>query len=237
MDNEIFLRQIKNQKQHWWFQARKKIIEKIIFRINFKKKINILDYGSGSGVNIDMLSKYGRVDVHEKNKFARLNIKKNKRIKKIYSTLKIKKNFYHLILLADVIEHINNPKNLLKILKSFLKKNGYILFTVPSYQFLFSSKDKVLGHYRRYDKNNFQKTIDEFELIEMSHFNTFLFLPIAALILLNKIIKKNFIKNAETTPNYILNKLLYLIFSAESYFLKYFNFPIGLSIYALVKKC
>jgi hypothetical protein len=30
MDNKIFLRQIKNQKKHWWFQARKKIIENFL---------------------------------------------------------------------------------------------------------------------------------------------------------------------------------------------------------------
>lgn len=68
MDNKIFLRQIRNQKKHWWFQARKKIIDEIIFEINFKKKINILDFGSGSGVNIDILQKYGEVDIQEKNK-------------------------------------------------------------------------------------------------------------------------------------------------------------------------
>ena len=67
MNNKTFLRQIKNQKTHWWFQARKKIIESIILNINFKKKINILDFGAGSGVNLNMLIRHGRVDIHEKN--------------------------------------------------------------------------------------------------------------------------------------------------------------------------
>jgi predicted ATP-grasp superfamily ATP-dependent carboligase len=38
MDNKTFSRQIKNQKKHWWFQARKKIIDQIISSINLKKK-------------------------------------------------------------------------------------------------------------------------------------------------------------------------------------------------------
>ena len=122
MDNKTFSRQIKNQKKHWWFQARKKIIDQIISSINLKKRNNILDFGAGSGVNLDMLSKYGLVDIHEKNKYARAIIKKEKKIKNLYSTLKIKKKSYDLILLADVIEHVKQPKVLLKDLKKFLKK-------------------------------------------------------------------------------------------------------------------
>ena len=139
MNNKTFSRQIKNQEKHWWFQARKEIIDQIISNMGLKKKNNILDFGAGSGVNLDMLEKYGLVDVHEQNKYAKKIIqKKHKKIKNLYSTLKIKKNFYFLILVADVIEHIKKPKNLLKDLKKFLKKDGHILITVPAYQFLFS---------------------------------------------------------------------------------------------------
>ena len=36
--------------------------------INFEsKKINILDYGAGSGTNISMLNKFGYVHVYEKD--------------------------------------------------------------------------------------------------------------------------------------------------------------------------
>lgn len=236
MYNKTFLRQIKNQKKHWWFQARKKIIEELIISINFKKEINILDFGAGSGVNTDMLFKYGIVDVHEKNKIARSYLKKNTKIKRIYSNLKLKKNFYDLILLADVVEHIKYPQNILKILKKSLKKNGYILLTVPSYQFLFSSKDLALGHYRRYNKKNIQKIINKFKVLKISYFNTILFLPIAFTIMLYKIFQINYNDEAETTPPYIINKILYFLFLIEKYFIKKIDFSFGLSIYALIKK-
>ena len=236
MDNITFSRQIKNQEKHWWFQARKKIIEQIISDINLKKKINILDFGAGSGVNLDMLRKHGLVDIHEQNKYARNAIKKKQiKIKNLYSTLKIKKNFYDLILMADVIEHVKQPKQLLKNLKKFLKEDGRILVTVPAYQFLFSKKDKVLGHYRRYDKKRLKKELKGFKIENISYFNTFLCAPIVIMTLLNKILKRDYIKKVETTPNFILNKLCYFIFTAEKYFIKYFNLPFGISIYVLAK--
>ena len=235
MDNKTFSRQIKNQKKHWWFQARKKIIDQIISSINLKKKKNILDFGAGSGVNLDMLRKHGLVDIHEQNKYARTVIKKEKKIKNLYSTLKIKKNFYDLILLADVIEHVKQPKELLKDLKKFLKKDGHILITVPAYQFLFSKKDKVLGHYRRYNKELLKTELSGFKVENISYFNTFLCIPIIIMTMLNKFLKRDYIKQVETTPNFILNKLCYIIFASEKYFIKYFNLPFGISIYVLAK--
>ena len=235
MDNKTFSRQIKNQKKHWWFQARKKIIDQIISSINLKKKKNILDFGAGSGVNLDMLRKHGLVDIHEQNKYARAIIKKEKKIKNLYSTLKIKKNFYDLILLADVIEHVKQPKELLKDLKKFLKKDGHILITVPAYQFLFSKKDKVLGHYRRYNKELLKTELSGFKVENISYFNTFLCVPIIIITILNKLLKRDYIKQVETTPNFILNKLCYIIFASEKYFIKYFNLPFGISIYVLAK--
>ena len=235
MNKKTFLRQIKNQKKHWWFQARKKIIDQIISNNIFKKKNNILDFGLGSGVNLDILKKYGSVDVHEKNKFARSILKKNKNIKTIFSNLKLKKNYYDIILLADVIEHIEKPKILMKNLKKFLKKDGQLLITVPAYQFLFSKKDEVLGHYRRYDINSLKKELKGFEIVNISYFNTFLSLPIIILTIINKIFKRDYISKVETTPNYILNKILYIIFKSEKFFLRYFNFSFGISIYILVK--
>ena len=235
MDNKTFSRQIKNQKKHWWFQARKKIIDQIISSINLKKKKNILDFGAGSGVNLDMLRKHGLVDIHEQNKYARAVIKKERKIKNLYSTHKIKKKFYDLILLADVIEHVKQPKELLKDLKKFLKKDGHILITVPAYQFLFSKKDKVLGHYRRYNKELLKTELSGFKVENISYFNTFLCIPIIIMTMLNKFLKRDYIKQVETTPNFILNKLCYIIFASEKYFIKYFNLPFGISIYVLAK--
>ena len=235
MDNKTFSRQIKNQKKHWWFQARKKIIDQIISSINLKKKKNILDFGAGSGVNLDMLRKHGLVDIHEQNKYARAVIKKERKIKNLYSTLKIKKKFYDLILLADVIEHVKQPKELLKDLKKFLKKDGHILITVPAYQFLFSKKDEVLGHYRRYNKELLRTELSGFKVENISYFNTFLCIPIIIMTMLNKFLKRDYIKQVETTPNFILNKLCYIIFASEKYFIKYFNLPFGISIYVLAK--
>ena len=108
------------------------------------------------------------------------------------------------------------------------------MITVPAYQFLFSKKDETLGHFRRYDKKSLLKEIYNFKLEKISYFNSLLFPLISLVTLWNKFFKVDYIKDVEKTPNFILNKF-HVIFSIESYLLKIFNFPFGISIYVLLK--
>ena len=43
MDNKTFLRQIRNQEKHWWFQARKKIIDDFYVDLKLERSYNSLD--------------------------------------------------------------------------------------------------------------------------------------------------------------------------------------------------
>ena len=61
MRKDVYKRHIENFDNHWWFESRKNIIEKTLKKYIYKK-INILDYGAGSGVNVGMLSKFGPVN-------------------------------------------------------------------------------------------------------------------------------------------------------------------------------
>lgn len=57
-----------------------------------------------------------------------------------------------LVLLLDVIEHVEDDVALLRSLRQFpfIRADAWLLITVPAYQSLFCSHDRFLGHYRRY---------------------------------------------------------------------------------------
>ena len=239
MEQAVYSRHIENEKEHWWFAARREIIHSTIKNfITKKSKIKILDFGSGSGTNVKMLCQFGKVDIFETNLKTRDFLKKKfKRKKNVTILSNIKKNKYDLILAADVIEHIKNDKKVLKDFFVYLKNGGAILITVPAFEFLFSSKDRVLKHFRRYKKSNLIKLVNKNFLIKkISYFNFFLFFPIAFSILYLKLKNSKFINFAESTPNYLLNIVLKTIFSIEKYFLKNINFPFGISLLLVAKK-
>ena len=107
MERNVYVRQYNQNRNHWWFEGRKLILSRILNKYISKKKI-ILDYGCGVGINLDMLSKFGKVFYYDKSKLA-INYVKKKFSNKNYfininELLKYKKKF-DLIVATDVIEH------------------------------------------------------------------------------------------------------------------------------------
>ena len=65
------------------------------------------------------------------------------------------------ILLMDVIEHIEDPSELIMQAKESLNQNGKILINVPAFQHLYSKFDRDVGHIRRYNKKTFLDTMKQ----------------------------------------------------------------------------
>jgi len=79
----------------------------------------------------------------------------NKRFSIKNQTIKSIKKNYDTIIYYDVLEHIKNDLNEVKLASKKLNKNGYLIFSVPAYQTFYSSFDKSVGHFKRYNKKDF----------------------------------------------------------------------------------
>jgi len=66
---------------------------------------------------------------------------------------------YDVVSCLEVLEHIKNDKKFLKELVEYSKK--YILISVPAKQRLFDSSDESVGHFRRYEKPDLIKTLND----------------------------------------------------------------------------
>ena len=58
---------------------------------------------------------------------------------------------YDMILLMDVIEHVDSDLAFLKTSLEHLKPEGFVAINVPAHRFLYSKYDRVNGHKRRYN--------------------------------------------------------------------------------------
>lgn len=63
------------------------------------------------------------------------------------------------LLSLDVLEHIENDRAALLQWKDLLKKNGYILISVPAHSRKWGAGDVWAGHYRRYEKEDLKSLI------------------------------------------------------------------------------
>jgi SAM-dependent methyltransferase len=98
-------------------------------------------------------------------------------------SLNLPKNSLDAVGAFDVLEHLENPTDLLKEVNRILKVGGIFICSVPAYQWLFSDFDISIGHFRRYSKKSLKNLNDSAQLSTI-HTNTlFGFLVIPAFLI------------------------------------------------------
>jgi hypothetical protein len=131
-----------------------------------------LEVGSGIGSNVNFLvSKSNNLSLLEPdynfyNNFLVLISESNHKISVMNGTISQINpgQTFNMIYYIDVLEHIENDSDELKRIATHLTPGGLLFVLVPAHSLLFSSFDKSVGHFRRYDKKNFRKIVPK-ELI------------------------------------------------------------------------
>lgn len=227
---------------HWWFSARRVLLSSIISRLTLSSNARILEIGSGTGGNLEMLSAFGRVSALEMDETARSIANK-----KTLDRFDIRAGFcptdipftnekFDLICLFDVLEHIEKDFATLVAIKKLLADGGRILVTVPAYQWLWSKHDEFLHHKRRYSASDLRKKIIAAGLSaeKLSYFNMLLF-PLAVSARLKDRLLEAPSASGTGIPAAPLNELLYRIFSAERHLLEKMSLPFGVSLLAILR--
>lgn len=224
----------KFDREYWWAQGRKELIiyllTKHLKNLGNKK---ILDLGCGSGALIEELRKLGAKEYGidhsvQSIKYCSslgLNVKKAD-----VTGLPYKNNYFDAVVAIDSLEHVDNEDKVIKEAKRVLKRRGKLLVIVPAFQRLWSSRDKRLGHKRRYIDKQLIDLANRggFKVLRTSYFVTFFFPAYL------------FIRSWENTDLMLTPKLLNIFFLTllrfENLVLKYFNLPFGVSVFLLAQK-
>ena len=187
----------------------------LIKKYLIKKKI--AEVGPGRGGFVKYYKKYSKslFLIEPDRKLFRILKQKyyNKKISVRNSKIQNIKNKFDTIMYFDVLEHIQNDLKEVLSAKKKLKKNGYLIFSVPAFQIFYNNFDKSVGHFKRYNKNDFNliSSKSNLKIEKIMYYDSFGLL----LIILSKIFNvtnKNLEKNIKFWNFFIpLSKIIDLL--------------------------
>lgn len=233
------------QDRHWWWNGREKLLQRLMDKYLTKRRSDykIADIGSGFGANISLLSKYGTVYALEMDgdglKYISETQEKAIPVKwQSPEPLDIK---FDMMLMADVLEHIEDDYAALQWISDHLKPGGLAFITVPAHKYFWSEMDEVVHHFRRYSKSALIDVVgSELTIEKISFYNAILF-PVKLLFVgLTKSLrlfspgkpKKSYNSLPPSFVNYVFKLIMYI----EAKLICYLNLPFGVSLVMVLKK-
>ena len=238
MERIVYDQMAELDERHWWYRARREVLEALIRRLaRPPKDARILEIGCGTGHNFAMLCAFGHVDALELDEDVRRLAEKRLGREIMNTPLPelrgVPDKSYDLIGAFDVIEHIDDDRAGVASIAGKLKPGGKFIMTVPAHAWMWSAHDVVNHHKRRYSKRSLKRLIEDspLRLESVGYLNSLLFPAAVAERLASKARGKEDIDVA--LPNAPLNRALERVFAAERHLIGRVPMPPGLSLYAV----
>ena len=225
--------------EHWYYVSKGKALREFLGDI---KVPEVLDVGAGSGIFARQL-----LDNNFCDSAVCVDPFYSQESEELHNSKKIKfvksqdKTTQKLILMMDVLEHVEDDVALLKSYTDTMPDDGKVLITVPAFQFMWSGHDVFLEHYRRYTIKSMEDVIAKAGLkpVKSRYFFGSLFPIIAAIRIVKNIMfkgKKIEAKSDLKVCSDSLNKTLIAIHDIERSSIFAFNKQFGLSVFCLCEK-
>jgi glycosyltransferase involved in cell wall biosynthesis/precorrin-6B methylase 2 len=116
----------------------------------------ILEVGAGHGVLTERLARHGQVTASEPSeravKLLHERFADQPSVSVVHADAKgaVEGPQYDSIVLINVLEHIYDDVETLRVLKQGLRPGGTLIVYAPAFNSLYSNYDRIIGHHRRY---------------------------------------------------------------------------------------
>jgi SAM-dependent methyltransferase len=236
LESVLFEQFFDSEERHWWFVGRRHLVLSLLERAGAEG--TLLDVGCGTGGLLQHLEPFGEsFGVDPAWDAARCG--RRRRARMVMATglgLPVADARIDAVLALDVLEHVADDVGMAREAARVLRPGGHLLVTVPALPALWSGHDVVNWHHRRYTRRTLRAVLDAagLQILVIKYFNSLLLpLAVARKLLLGS--HGAAAHHYEDLPGPI-NALLGLVFSAETWLLRFVSPPLGASLVALARR-
>jgi SAM-dependent methyltransferase len=182
MNTEEYANIERLERDHWYYAGKRQMVREWLERVRPPKKSDVLlDCGAGTGFFAQEMERQCRVlvlDTHEES------LRRLRQRFGAEQVLTLKDNEVPLpagsldyVTALDVLEHVPDDKAVVTGFKRLLKPGGLAIVTVPVGMELWSDWDRVLQHYRRYERRQLCNLFrdDDWEIVHVNHTNVLVY--------------------------------------------------------------
>jgi SAM-dependent methyltransferase len=150
------------EDRHWWFAARRRILRDLAREVAAGRRLRVVDVGCGTGGNSGALA--GEHDVLGVDasaeavelasaRFPAARFRRETGLAGLCAAVR----GADLVLLMDVIEHVEDDFELVSAVAAELAPGAHVLVTVPAHPKLWSAHDEASQHWRRYTRERLER--------------------------------------------------------------------------------
>lgn len=234
------------EDNYWWFKGIRYFTVTALehvpeFQQLRQKPISILDAGCGSGCNLMLLSRYGKVfgvDFLEES-VRRCRARKLTNVCQA-SILEIpfKKNSFDLVGCFDMLVCLDGDKDVraLQNLYEVCRPGGLLVMNLAALKILYGSNSMVTGELRRYSRSEIKAKLEQvgFKVLKLTYRNMIL-LPVLLVVRLLKQFQRKKTSDLYRVPG-PMNSFLYNVLKLDAWLGTFFDLPVGSALFCVAQK-
>lgn len=243
-DEAYFDRMAAFARTHWWYQGRRALLS-LLLGGRLAPGASVVDVGCGTGDNLgtlEALAGGGPVSGVELSAHAIRRVPAGPGGARVgialAEHLPYRDGAADLLTSMDVIEHLDDDRVAMAEFHRVLRPGGWLLLTVPAYQWLWSRHDETAAHRRRYSRPRLEAVVEGagFVVERTTYFNSFLVPPAAALrrTPLRRFASENDEEVGQASP--FVSKVMTGLSTLERKVIRRRRMPFGLSLILLARR-
>ncbi|MGY6499530.1 MAG: glycosyltransferase [Acidimicrobiales bacterium] len=239
MSVEKFELMARLEEEHWWFRAKRELVHQELASLGVAPA-RTADIGCGTGGMLDVLGRTSATVLGAEFDGHAAVIASRRGAPIARSTaeaLPMQSGSLDCLTSLDVVEHLDDDVVALREYARVVRPGGWVVITVPAYDWAWSRHDEILGHRRRYTGRRLRRAAESagLEVHRCTYFHSWL-TPLAVIV--RKTPVGRLLGEDEEEVSYVrpvVNRLLYGVASLERRWLNRHDVPVGLSILMIAR--